>query len=82
MKCYKSGWVGGDGVDGGGGGAAGGRLYPPLRLFRLAMSPKSASHRSLDSLRDVSPPLGQFWIHAFHVVPCMGVIVSVITLHG
>ena len=66
----------------GGGWAAGGRLYPPLGLFRLAMSPNSASHRSLDGLRDVSPPLGQFQIHAFHVVPSMGLIVSVVTLHG
>ena len=33
------------GVDGGGVWAAGGRLYPSLGLFRLAMSPESASHR-------------------------------------
>ena len=37
------GWLGEAG--GGGGCAAGGRLNPPLGLFGLAMSPKSASHR-------------------------------------
>ena len=31
--------------EGGGGWAAGGGLNPPLGLFGLAMSPRSASHR-------------------------------------
>ena len=51
----------GSGVDGEGGWTAKGRLYHPLGLFRLAMSPRSASHRpknALDGLRDVSLPLG------------------------
>ena len=33
------------GVGGGGGWAAGGRLKPPLGLFGLAISSRSASHR-------------------------------------
>ena len=43
---YKGvgGWEGG-GVGGGGGRAAGGGLNVPLGLFRVAMSPRSASHR-------------------------------------
>ena len=38
--------MGGGGVGGGGGWEAGGGLNDPLGLFGLAMSPKSASHRS------------------------------------
>ena len=34
------------GVGSGGGWAAGGRLYRPLGLFRLIMSPRSASYMS------------------------------------
>ena len=41
MACYGGGWVGG----GKGGWEARGGLNPPLGLFRLAMSPRSASHR-------------------------------------
>ena len=33
------------GVGGGGGWEAGGRLYLPIGLFGVAMSPRSASHR-------------------------------------
>ena len=40
--CTRGGWVGVQGV---GGWAAKGRLYPPLGLFGLALSPRSASHR-------------------------------------
>ena len=46
-SMYKgvSGWEKG-GVGGGGGGwAAGGELNPPLGLFGVVMSPRSASHR-------------------------------------
>ena len=45
--AYRSGWVGRvDGwVGAGGGWEAGGGLNVPLGLFRLAMSPRSASHR-------------------------------------
>ena len=34
-----------EGLGGGGGWAAGGRLYSPLRLFVLAMSPRRAKDR-------------------------------------
>ena len=49
MACYR-GWVGrrgwgGDGVGGGEGWKARGGLYPPLGLFGIAMSPRSASYR-------------------------------------
>ena len=42
MACYRE-WEGG--VGGGDGWEAGGRLDPPLGLFRLGMGPRSASHR-------------------------------------
>ena len=48
MACYQGwvgGWAGAGGASGGGGWEAGDRLNPPLGLFRLAMSPKSASHK-------------------------------------
>ena len=37
--------MGGGGTGGGGRWEAGGELNPPLGLFGLAMSPRSASHR-------------------------------------
>ena len=45
MECmYKGvGRVGGGGEGGGGGWEAGGRLYPQIGLFGVAMSPRSAS---------------------------------------
>ena len=49
------------GVGRGDGWEAGGRLYLPIGLFGVAMSPKSASHRSRQdwrALRDVSPTQG------------------------
>ena len=55
-----SGWEGG-GVGGGGGWEAGGRLHRPTGLFGVAMSPRSASHRTRHdwrALRDVSPTQG------------------------
>ena len=39
------GGVGGGEAGGGGGWKAGGRLSHPLGLFKLTMSPRSASHR-------------------------------------
>ena len=48
------GWV--EGVGGGGGWEAGGGLHRPIRLFGVAMSPRSASHRPRHdwrALRDV-----------------------------
>ena len=44
-------------VGGGGGWEAGGRLYPPIGPFGVAMSPRSASHGPREdwrALRDVS----------------------------
>ena len=35
----------GGGADGGGGWETGGGLNPPLRLFGLAMAPRSVNHR-------------------------------------
>ena len=81
MACYRS-WVGGGGgVDGGGGWEAGGRLYPPLGPFGLIISPRSAQ-TCLDDLRDVSLPLVSISDPYLHVVPSMGPIVTVVTLHG
>ena len=45
MAHYRQ-WVGGrGGADGGGGWETGGGLNPPLRLFGLAMAPRSVNHR-------------------------------------
>ena len=44
MAYYKGGQTGGNGVGGWRGWAGRGRLSPPLGLFGLAISPKSASH--------------------------------------
>ena len=44
-----------------GGWEAGGRLYPSIGLFGVAMSPRSASHRPKQdwrALRDVLPTRG------------------------
>ena len=49
------------------------------------MSPRSASHRPRQdwrTLRDISPTQGEYQTHASHLVPSMGPIVSVMTLHG
>ena len=76
---------GGGGVGGGGGWEAGGRLHRPIGLFGVAMSPRSASHRPRHdwrALRDVSPTQGEYQTHTSHLVPLMGPIVSVVTLHG
>ena len=43
--AYYRGLTGGRGMGGGGGREARGGLNPPLGLFRLAMSPRSANHR-------------------------------------
>ena len=50
-----------EGADGGGGWEARGRLYLPIRLFGVAMSPRNANHRPRQdwrALRDVSPTQG------------------------
>ena len=73
------------GVGAGGGWEAGGRLYLPIGLFGVAMSPRSASHRPRQdwrALRDVSPMRGEYQTHTSHLVPSMGPIVSVVALHG
>ena len=63
MDCtYKGvGWWEGDGVGGGGGWEARGGLNLPIGLFRVAMSPRNASHRSRQdwrALRDILPTQG------------------------
>ena len=53
------GW--GGGWKGVGGWEAGGGLHHPIGLFRVAMSPRSVSHRPRQdwrALRDVSPTQG------------------------
>ena len=84
------GWEGGGGWERGGVGGGGewearGRLYLPIGLFGVAMSPRSASDRPRQdwrALRDVSPTQGEYQTHTSHLVPSMGPIVSVGTLHG
>ena len=83
---YKGvgGWEGG-GVGVGGGWEAGGGLHRPTGPFGVAMGPRSASHRPRHdwrALRDVSPTQGEYQTHTSHLVPPMGPIVSVVTLHG
>ena len=74
------------GVGGWGRWEAGGGLHHLTGLFGVAMSPRSAGHRPRHdwrALRDVSPTqLGEYQIHTSHLVPSMGPIVSVVTLHG
>ena len=68
-----------------GGWEAGGGLYRPTGLFGVAMSPRSASHRPRHdwrALRDVSPTQGGYQTYTSHLVPSMGPIVSVVTLHS
>ena len=72
-------------MNGGGEWEARGGLNLPIGLFGVAMSPRSASHRSRQdwrALRDVSPTQGEYQTHTSHLVPSMGPIVSVVTLHG
>ena len=68
--------IGVGGVSGRGGWAARGRLKPPLGLFGLAMSPRSTSHRPMqtcsEGLRDVSLSMGSI---SDLCLPCS-------TLHG
>ena len=81
---YKGvgGWEGG-GVGGGGGWEAGGGLHRPTGLFGVAMSPRSASHRPRHDWRALRHQhRGEYQTHTSHVVPSMGPIVSVVTLHG
>ena len=71
-------------MGGGGGWEAGSGLYPPIGLFGVVMSPRSVSHRPRQdwrALRDVSPTQGEYQTHTSHLVPSMGSIVSVVTLH-
>ena len=79
----RRGW---GGVGGGGGWVVSQRQgIPPIGLFGVAMSPRSASHWPREhwrALRDISPTQGEYQTHTFHLVPSMGPIVSVITLHG
>ena len=61
MHVIGGGWVGEGGAGGGGGWEARGRLNPPIKLFGLAISPRSASHRPqtcFNGVRDVSLSLG------------------------
>ena len=68
------------GAGGGGGWVAGARLNPPLGLCGLAMSYRSASHYA-QMAQKMSPYCwGEFQTHAFHVMPSMDPIVSVVNL--
>ena len=65
--------------------AAGGELKPPLGLFGLAMSSRSASQRPKHTQRAQGTHhyhWGEFQTHAFNVAASMGRIVSVMNLHG
>ena len=63
-------------------------INPLLGLFGLVMSPKSASHRSKHSswhkkwLLITAVNFGPIITHAFHAVPSMGPIISVVNLQG
>ena len=61
------------------------RLYPPLELFGLVMSPKVSAIGS-NMLREPKRCLhyhwGEFQIHAFHVMPSMDCTVSVMNLRS
>ena len=77
--------MGGGRVGGGEGWATRGRLKPLLGLFRLAMSPRSTSHRPRHIQRAYEMSYhhwGEFETHAFHVVACMGPTTSIVNLHG
>ena len=53
--------MGGGEVSGGGGWEVGGRLYFPIGLFGVAISPRGVSHRPRQdwrALREVSPTQG------------------------
>ena len=68
----------------GGGWAAEGGLKPLLGLFGLAMSPRSVSHRPKHTqmAKEMSYyHWSELQTHAFHVVPSMSPIVSVVNLH-
>ena len=68
-----------------GGWTARGGLYPRLGLSEVSMSQRSASHRPKHAQRTYETShyhWSEFQIHAFHVVPSIGPIVSVTTLHG
>ena len=68
-----------------GGWEAEGGLHLPIGLFGIAMNPRSVSHRPRHdwrALRDASPTQGEYQTHISHLVPSMGPIVSVVTLHG
>ena len=69
----------------GGGWEPGGRSNPPLGLFGLAMSPRSASYRPKHAsmAQETSPyHWGEIQTRALHVAPYMGPIVSVLYLQG
>ena len=77
------GWEGGGA--GGGGWEAEGGLYLSIGLFGVAMNPRSASHRRRQDWRALGTShqhRGEYQTHTFHLVPSMGPIVSVMTLHG
>ena len=59
---------------------AGGRLYPLLRLFGLAMSPRNAIHRPKYA-REPKSCLTNTGV-IFRPVPSIGSIVLVMALHG
>ena len=52
------GWLGGSGVGGGGGWETGGGLYPPIGMFGVAMSLRSASHRHYGRFSNIQSHIG------------------------
>ena len=56
-----------------------------LKLFGLALSPRSASHRPKHAKRAKGMShyhWGQFQTHSFYVMPSIGPVVSAVTLIG
>ena len=66
-----------------GGWATEGRLNPLLGVFGLAMSPRSTSHRLFIGPTETSCyHWGEFQNYAFHLMPSMGPVVSVVNFQG
>ena len=72
-------------MEGAGGKPEAGYTFQLDCLKYVAMSPRSASHRPRQdwrALRTSHQHKGEYQTHTSHLVPSMGSIVSVVTLHG
>ena len=67
---------------GAGGWDAGDGLYLLMGLFRVSMSPRIASHRSRQPREAKRHITNTGVTHISYLMPSMGPIVSVVTLHG